>query len=42
MNPLTPTDLEGIQDGFDRMLQGVGGRTVAVMDATTAKEELTT
>jgi S-(hydroxymethyl)glutathione dehydrogenase/alcohol dehydrogenase len=37
----TVTSLEGIQEGFDRMLEGVGGRTVAVFGATPAKEELT-
>ena len=26
------TDLDGIQGGFDRMIEGVGGRTVAVME----------
>jgi S-(hydroxymethyl)glutathione dehydrogenase/alcohol dehydrogenase len=30
------TDLDGIQGGFDRMVEGVGGRTVAVMDRSLA------
>jgi S-(hydroxymethyl)glutathione dehydrogenase/alcohol dehydrogenase len=37
----TLTNLEGIQEGFERMLRGAGGRTVAVMDTALAKEELT-
>jgi Zn-dependent alcohol dehydrogenase len=30
------TDLEGIDDAFDRMRRGVGARTVVVIDAAVA------